>query len=159
MDLLVTDKTKQVSNELIQKIIDLLNFAADTLNLDTDTEMSVTFVDNDEIQQINAKYRDKNQPTDVISFAIEDSSADELADLASQAINELMPLNLGDIFISIDKAQEQAEEYQHTFEREMGFLAVHGFLHLNGYDHMTSEEEEEMFTLQRKILDDYGLQR
>ena len=65
----------------------------------------------------------------------------------------------GELFISIDKAREQAEEYGHSFEREMGFLAVHGFLHINGYDHYTPEEEKEMFGLQEEILTAYGLTR
>ena len=66
---------------------------------------------------------------------------------------------IGELFISIDKAHEQAEEYGHSFEREMGFLAVHGFLHINGYDHYTPEEEAEMFGLQEEILTAYGLTR
>ncbi|EHE91867.1 Putative metal-binding protein [Streptococcus thermophilus CNCM I-1630] len=66
---------------------------------------------------------------------------------------------IGELFISIDKAREQAEEYGHSYEREMGFLAVHGFLHINGYDHYTPEEEAEMFGLQEEILTAYGLTR
>ena len=66
---------------------------------------------------------------------------------------------IGELFISVDKAHEQAEEYGHSFEREMGFLAVHGFLHINGYDHYTPEEEAEMFGLQEEILTAYGLTR
>jgi probable rRNA maturation factor len=70
-----------------------------------------------------------------------------------------MPRNLGDIMISTERAAEQAEEYGHSFDRELGFLAVHGFLHINGYDHMTPEDEKEMFGLQKEILDAYGLKR
>ncbi len=66
---------------------------------------------------------------------------------------------IGELYISIDKAREQAEDYGHSFEREMGFLAVHGFLHINGYDHYTPEEEAEMFGLQEEILTAYGLTR
>ena len=66
---------------------------------------------------------------------------------------------IGELFISVDKAREQAQEYGHSFEREMGFLAVHGFLHINGYDHYTPQEEKEMFSLQEEILDAYGLKR
>ena len=61
--------------------------------------------------------------------------------------------------ISVERAKEQAQEYGHSFDRELGFLAVHGFLHLNGYDHMTPEDEKEMFTLQEDILTAYGLKR
>ena len=70
-----------------------------------------------------------------------------------------MPNELGDVFISIERAHEQAAEFGHAFEREIGFLAVHGFLHINGYDHQTEEEEKEMFGLQAKILQEYGLER
>ena len=91
----------------------------------------------------------------VIAFDEEDLEEDP--DLA-----EMMPefdAYIGELFISIDKAKEQAEEYGHSFEREMGFLAVHGFLHINGYDHYTPEEEAEMFGLQEEILTAYGLTR
>jgi len=69
------------------------------------------------------------------------------------------PRNLGDLMISVERANEQAEEYGHSVDRELGFLALHGFLHLNGYDHMTPEDEKVMFGLQKEILDAYGLKR
>lgn len=154
MDLAVMDHTHQLPEKDQQLVIDLLEFAGKQLNLDEETEMSVTFVDNNEIQEINREYRHKDMPTDVISFALEDE-ADEMIDMSEFD----MPRNIGDIFISIDRTKEQAEQYGHSFERELGFLAIHGFLHLNGYDHMEPQEEKEMFDLQRKILDAYGLQR
>jgi probable rRNA maturation factor len=70
-----------------------------------------------------------------------------------------MPRTLGDIMISTERAQEQAQEYGHSYDRELGFLALHGFLHINGYDHMTPEDEKIMFGLQKEILDAYGLER
>lgn len=70
-----------------------------------------------------------------------------------------IPRLLGDIFISLDRTKEQAKDYGHSFERELGFLVVHGFLHLNGYDHQTEAEEKEMFALQEKILKEHGLER
>ena len=81
---------------------------------------------------------------------------------ASSELAEMMAefdTYIGELFISVDKAREQAAEYGHSFEREMGFLAVHGFLHINGYDHYTPEEEAEMFGLQEEILTAYGLTR
>lgn len=156
MDVAMMDHTNQLDEKYQQLVLDILNFAGDALSLADDTEMSVTFVDNDEIQNINREYRDKDIPTDVISFAIEDEG-DEEPFIMMEGID--LPRNIGDIFISIDRTREQAERFGHSFERELGFLAVHGFLHLNGYDHMEPEEEKEMFDLQRKILDDYGLQR
>lgn len=154
MDISFLDQTNTLSKKHEQLLFDLIEFAANALQLAPDTEMSITCVDNEEIQRINATYRDKDAVTDVISFAIEDDSEDDL-DLSLFDL----PRNIGDIFISLDRTKEQAEWYNHSFERELGFLAVHGFLHLNGYDHMTEEDEKEMFNLQRKILDDYGLQR
>lgn len=159
MDITMIDKTGQVTDKEQNLVSDLLQTAGKVLSLDDETEMSVTFVDNHEIQEINREFRHKDMPTDVISFAIEDEGEGEPDIVFPDGESLDIPQDLGDIFISIDRAHEQAEEYGHTYERELGFLAVHGFLHLNGFDHMTPEDEEEMFSLQRKILDSYGLQR
>ncbi|MDO6847047.1 rRNA maturation RNase YbeY [Priestia megaterium] len=148
------DETNEVSEEQQKELEKLLEAAAIYENLQEDAEVSVTFVDNDRIQEINYQYRHKNQPTDVISFALEEMGEDEM-----QIIGDEMPRVLGDIVISIPKAHEQAEEYNHSFMRELGFLTVHGFLHLLGYDHETSEGEKEMFTRQKDILEQYGLSR
>lgn len=156
----MVDKTGKVSPEQQDLVTSLLEEAGRELTLADDTEMSVTFVDNAEIQAINKEFRHKDAPTDVISFAIEDEGENEPDIIFPDGeASALFPIDLGDIFISIDRAHEQAIEYGHPDERELGFLAVHGFLHLNGYDHMTPEDEEVMFGLQRKILDNYGLQR
>ena len=118
------------------------------------SELSVTFVDNERIQEINKEYRHKDMPTDVISFAMEELGEGEIA-----LIGVDMPRVLGDIIISIPKAKSQADEYGHTFMRELGFLAVHGFLHLLGYDHEVEEDEKVMFSRQKDLLDAYGLER
>lgn len=159
MDITFIDETEQVSADKIQEIDDLLQFAADFLKLPENAEMSVTFMDNAAIQIINRDYRGKDAPTDVISFAIEEEGEDEISVVFNDQELEEMPRMLGDIMISIERAKEQAEEYGHTYDRELGFLAVHGFLHINGYDHMTPEDEAEMFGLQKEILDAYGLKR
>ncbi|MEH7341310.1 rRNA maturation RNase YbeY [Priestia megaterium] len=148
------DETNEVSEEQQKELEKLLEAAAIYENLQENAEVSVTFVDNDRIQEINHQYRHKNQPTDVISFALEEMGEDEM-----QVIGDELPRVLGDIVISIPKAHEQAEEYNHSFMRELGFLTVHGFLHLLGYDHETSEDEKEMFTRQKDILEQYGLSR
>lgn len=158
MDLTLIDETTKVSSADQAEIEKILNFAASKLELPADTEMSVTFMDNKGIQEINRDYRNKDQATDVISFANEENMAEEF-EIDFAELGEEMPRDLGDIMISIERAAEQAEEYGHSYERELGFLAVHGFLHLNGYDHMTEEDEKEMFGLQKEILDAYGLQR
>ena len=158
MDITFIDETKKVSDETVKTVADLLQFSGDYLKLPNDTEMSVTFMDNQAIQMINFEYRNKDVPTDVISFALEEEGEDELPILFEDE-GIYFPRNLGDIMISIEKAQEQAKEYGHSSERELGFLAVHGFLHLNGYDHMNQADEKEMFDLQKEILDAYGLKR
>lgn len=158
MELDLYDETSQITTEQKELVNSLLEFAGKHLELPDDTEMSVTFVDDDNIQKINKTYRGKDQPTDVISFAIEDEVEDELM-IKFDDLEEPMPRNIGDIIISVDKTASQAKEYGHSFDRELGFLALHGFLHLNGYDHMDPEDEKEMFGLQKEILEAYGLKR
>lgn len=148
------DETNEVKSSHIEQVEKLLNFAAEKENVEAGSELSVTFVTNDRIQEINREYRDKDKPTDVISFAME-----ELGEGETEIAGEGIPRVLGDIIISIQRTEEQAAEYGHSFERELGFLAVHGFLHLLGYDHETDEEEREMFGRQKDILDEYGLTR
>jgi probable rRNA maturation factor len=148
------DETNELMEDNIAQIKDLINFAASKEGIEPDSEVSVTFVTNDRIQEINREYRDKDRPTDVISFAME-----ELGEGEVELVGAEMPRVLGDIIISVAKAQEQAEEYGHSFMRELGFLAVHGFLHLLGYDHENAEDEERMFSRQKDILDEFGLTR
>ncbi|KIN33250.1 hypothetical protein B4073_2581 [Bacillus subtilis] len=150
----IVDETGSVSEELLKEVENLLQFAAEREGVQDQAEVSVTIVSNDDIHQINKEYRGKNAPTDVISFALEEEGEGEI-----EIVGAEMPPVLGDIIISADRTREQAEEYNHSFKRELGFLAVHGFLHLLGYDHMTKEEEEEMFTKQKELLDAYGLKR
>ncbi len=120
-------------------------------SIDDNHEMNIIFVDKETIHQMNRDYRGIDRVTDVISFALHDN--DEMMDLPEEEIE------LGDIFICVDKAIEQASEYGHSIEREIGFLAVHGYLHLCGYDHMTEEDEKVMFAKQDEILDKAKLYR
>lgn len=149
------DETGELSENQIQQILELLTLAAEMENITEESELSLTFVTNEKIHQINKEYRGVDRPTDVISFALEESVEEEIEIIGAPS----MPRILGDIIISIPKAKEQAMEYGHSFMRELGFLAVHGFLHLLGYDHGTKEEEKEMFTKQEKILTQFGLSR
>lgn len=158
MEITFMDQTNSVSEKKISEIDDLLQFAANYLELPEDTEMSVTFMDNAAIQVINRDYRGKDAPTDVISFALEEEGEDEIPVIFDEE-DAPLPRVLGDIMISIERAKEQAAEYGHSYDREIGFLALHGFLHINGYDHMTPEDEKVMFGLQKEILDAYGLER
>lgn len=160
MEIAFIDENERVTAKKMQEIDDLLQYAASHLDLPEDTEMSITFMDNNEIQEINRIYRNKDMPTDVISFALEEEGEDELPIIFDEEFGDSQfPRNLGDLMISVERANEQAEEYGHSVDRELGFLALHGFLHLNGYDHMTPEDEKVMFGLQKEILDAYGLKR
>lgn len=159
MDLTIFDHTKGVlTDDQRQLAAKLLNYAAGYLKLADNVEMSLTFVRNPEIKQLNKQYRGVDRATDVISFAAEDSS-DESQIIMPEELKEELPENLGDLFICIDKVPEQAKFLGHSADRELGFLCVHGFLHLNGYDHEKAEDEKKMFALQREILDSYGLKR
>ena len=114
------------------------------------TSFNVIIVDNNYIHELNKNYRDIDRETDVITFALEDEDSVKLP--GDMRI-------LGDIYISINKARSQAIEYGHSFEREICFLAVHGFYHLLGYDHMNEEEEKVMFGKQEEVLSEYGVTR
>lgn len=148
------DQTDKVTEEQISVLRELLTYAAKYENVQDNAELSVSFVNNEEIQKINKTYRHLDEPTDVISFALQDTVVDSL-----NIVGNNVPLVLGDIIISIDKVKEQAMEYKHSFEREFGFLAVHGFLHLLGYNHIDEAEEKVMFKVQNEILDGFGLGR
>ncbi len=113
--------------------------------------MTVIFVDKETIHSINRDYRGVDRVTDVISFALHDNDECEFT--------EESEIELGDIFICVDRAIEQASDYGHSVEREIGFLAVHGYLHLCGYDHMTEEDEKVMFARQDEILNKANLKR
>ncbi|MCX7570827.1 rRNA maturation RNase YbeY [Tumebacillus sp. DT12] len=125
-------------------------------------EVVVSLVDDERIQELNRTYRDKDQPTDVLSFAMQEEGEDE-PEIFFETEEEAAEMDrvdmLGDIIISVPTARRQAGEYGHGLERELAFLAVHGFLHLIGYDHMTEADEKEMFGRQEEILVAMGLTR
>ena len=152
MDLEIYDDTKNVPEEKIKLIEDILNFAGSYLKLPENTEMSVTLMDNEHIHEINKKYRGVDKPTDVISFAIEEDDPDEVPIILPEDEEFDIPKNIGDIMVSMDKVKEQAEYLGHSEDRELGFLVVHGFLHLNGYDHMKEEDEKEMFGDRKSVV-------
>ena len=130
-----------------KKIYELLAFALKRERLEN-VEFNIIFVDSDTIHEINRNYRHVDRVTDVISFALED--------------NETITLDhrvLGDIYICVERAEEQAKEYGHSFLRELAFLSIHGLLHLLGYDHMEKEEEKIMFSKQEDILNEFGIRR
>lgn len=152
----VIDETNGVLPAHIELIERIIQFANDYMQQSDNVECAVTLVDNEAIRVINRDYRGKDMPTDVISFALDDEDSDVHMAIP---VDESFAHHIGDIIISTERAKEQAQDYGHSFERELGFLAVHGFLHLKGYDHMTPDDEEEMFGLQNAIFDAFGLVR
>ena len=133
--------------ENLEVLEPLLTYALEVENVDN-LEFNVIIINNEEIHKINNEYRGIDRPPDVISFALEDYK-----DIKYENDYRV----LGDIYISIDKVKEQAKEYGHSEKRELAFLAVHGLLHLLGYDHMEKEDEKVMFSKQELILDGYGI--
>ncbi|SDB98379.1 probable rRNA maturation factor [Pelagirhabdus alkalitolerans] len=148
------DDTNTVKDDYIDLIDQLIRFAAKKEAIQSEMEMSINFVDNEMIQELNRNYRQLDKPTDVLSFPLLEEGKGEVA-----VFNEELPISLGDIVISVEKAKEQAAEYDHSLEREFSFLALHGFLHLLGYDHMNEEDEKAMFKKQEDILHEFGLSR
>ena len=136
IDAAILDNMKRVIEKTVAEEYDGRSF-----------EVSVTIVTNDKIRALNAEYRGKDAPTDVLSFPM-----DEFDDTS-----HVEPL--GDVVISIERAKKQAEEYGHSLKREIAFLTAHSMLHLLGYDHMEPEEEAEMFRRQKEILLQAGFPR
>lgn len=122
-------------------------------NFDKSAEVSVSFVDNNEIRRLNKLYRDKDKPTDVLSFPLGENGVYDVN-------NETGAVLLGDVVISIETAIKQAKMYNHPLEREVGFLTVHSMLHLLGYDHETSPlEAERMHEKEEMVLERLGVTR
>ncbi|WP_063124302.1 rRNA maturation RNase YbeY [Sporosarcina koreensis] len=155
LDIYFNDETGKVTEDITRLVEEVLNHAAGMEGLSDNPEVSVTFMTDEEIRKINAEYRGKDKATDVISFALEEMTEGEVAIIQGDD----MPVVLGDILISVETAASQAAEYGHDERREIGFLALHGFLHLLGYDHMTEEDEMKMFGRQKEILTSFGLER
>ena len=155
---------------------EVIEAAAKYLNLPEGIELDLSIVSNEEIQVLNRDYRGLDKPTDVLSFALTEVTSEFDVDFAHLGLTEEaeetedleetefedeedLPQHLGDIIIAYPRALEQAQDYGHSLDRELAFLAVHGFLHLNGYDHQTEEEAQEMFKIQEEVLTTYGLTR
>jgi probable rRNA maturation factor len=144
IDFALINEVTSFKQEYREVYMQIIKETCQQLNITEDMELSCIFVDDKKIHQINKEYRQVDRPTDVISFALEDNDV---------LLVEGMPRSLGDIFISIDRAKVQAEQYGHSIKREMCFLFTHGLLHLLGFDHIDEKEEKEMFEMQDTILD------
>lgn len=142
VDVRVTDAPAEVtSTAFVERVL-----SAAASRIGAFGEVSVSFVDDEEIHELNKTYRDVDRPTDVLSFPMDEQLSVD-------------PPMLGDIVVSVPTAVRQAADYGHSLEREVGFLLVHGFLHLNGYDHDEPSDEQEMFALQDEVLLGIGLVR
>lgn len=147
----VFDETEELPEARKVLVLQVVEAAMASEQLQENSEVSVTFVTDERIHELNKEFRHKDRPTDVLSFALNDNRDD--------VAGEGMPDLLGDIIISVPRAKAQAEEYGHSIDRELGFLAVHGLLHLTGYNHETEQDEQMMFKKQEDILQSYGLKK
>lgn len=154
-----SQKTQEITKgtqKLIEKAVKL---CVKKENFPYPCEFSVTLTDNDTIQKLNRKHRGIDKPTDVLSFPSIEYVNGELQLQPGDIEPDTGRVFVGDIIISAEKAFEQAKGYGHSIERELSFLAVHGILHLFGYDHETEEDEKLMFSLQEDLLNEMGLFR
>ena len=142
----ITNLTNEVIDETL--IASVIECTAKKLKVKKSL-VEINLIDNKRIQEINRDYRKKDYSTDVISFAFQDT-----LDIKINGYT-----NLGEIYISLEKAHSQSEEYGHSFNRELGFLTVHGLLHLLGYDHIEKEDEIIMIKIEEEILKELGLER
>lgn len=144
IDFALINEVDSFKEDYQQDYLAIIKETTKQLNIDENIELSCILVDDQKIHDINKEYRKIDRSTDVISFALEDSE---------QYYVIGMPRSLGDIFISVDHAKMQSEEYGHSLKREMCFLFTHGLLHLLGYDHVEKEDEEKMIMTQKSILE------
>ncbi|MBQ6901110.1 MAG: rRNA maturation RNase YbeY [Firmicutes bacterium] len=141
-----------VTQEILDKMTQAAVYAVELEQLESERcEISVTFVDMEEIHELNKEYRDVDRPTDVLSFP-------QFYDLEEE-IPEVGEICLGDVVICRDKAAEQAKEFGHSFEREIIYLFVHSVLHLLGYDHMEDDEKACMRAREEQIMEHLGVFR
>ena len=145
-DSIVTNLTDYEINE--EDILNVSEITFELLQVENPV-FNVVLVDEDRIREINREYRDKDSVTDVISFAFEESDNIHVENLRF----------LGEIYICVKRAEEQAKEYGHSFKREICYLTVHGLLHLLGYDHMNEDDKKVMRDLEERILEKYDTRR
>ncbi|WP_110932129.1 rRNA maturation RNase YbeY [Paenibacillus bouchesdurhonensis] len=152
----------EIGEDLIKLLNTLLQKAGEAEGV-SEGEVALTFVDDEEIHALNREYRGIDRPTDVLSFAMNESLEDEQEIIyeleEGEELEDGFGDMLGDIIISVETAKAQSEDYGHSLNREIGFLFVHGFLHLLGYDHQDAASEAEMMGKQEAVLAQVGLTR
>lgn len=150
MQIDIIDQTETITKSQLTLLEEAINYTAKREKVIASAELSISIVTNEEIKQLNNQYREKNVPTDVLSFPLENAFNEN---------EDNIPVMIGDIIISVEKTKEQAERFNHSFERELIFLAIHGFLHILGYTHDTKINEQSMFQKQEAILKEFNLER
>lgn len=150
IDFALVNEVENFTEDYNEAYLSIIKEASKQLEIEEDLELSCILVDDARIHEINKEYRKIDRATDVISFALEDND---------QYYAPGMPRSIGDIFISVDHAKMQAEEYEHSMHREMCFLFTHGLLHLLGFDHMEEADEAKMVAMQKSILDALNIVR
>jgi len=145
------EEGQQVTEEILKTMESAAAYCLELEGIDQErTEISVTFVEAEEIRELNRDYRDNDKVTDVLSFP----QFDDLND-----IPDFGEICLGDVVICKERAEEQAEEFGHSFEREIIYLFTHSILHLLGYDHMEDEEKKEMRAREEEVMTHLGIER
>jgi len=148
----ITPDVEAFVNKIINAVLEFENF-------DSDYEVSISFVDNDEIKELNRQYRNIDATTDVLSFPLLEFDRKSNNEPVIKDVLIDTEISLGDIVISTEKVIEQAKEYGHSQDRELAFLLVHGMLHLLGYDHIQESDEKIMFKKQEEILNLLNIKR
>lgn len=145
---------KLAIKRLLEKALKHLNQPSELL------EMSLSIVSPEQIRELNKSFRNVDKVTDVLSFPTCDNPTRGAITVVCEEINpETDLVNVGDVIICLERAKEQAKEYGHSLKRELAFLALHGLLHLLGYDHVEEEDEKQMVALQKEILTQAGIKR
>lgn len=154
-----------IDNDTVENIKNVIEYALKEEKVNIDTEVSVIFVDNEEIREINKEHRNMDKSTDVLSFPMLDypdgkvyKDAYKDNKFSSSDLDD-GKLVIGDIVLSIEKAKEQSEGFGHSFLRELCYLTVHSVLHLLGYDHMEEEEKQTMRKREEEILEKFNITR
>ena len=138
---------KLAIKSLLEKALKHLNQPSELL------EMTLSIVSPEQIRELNKSFRDVDKVTDVLSFPTCDNPTCGAITVVCEEVNpETDLVNIGDIIICLERAKEQAKEYGHSLKRELSFLALHGLLHLLGYDHVNQDDEQQMVALQKEIL-------
>lgn len=149
----------KIDNDLKNIVVKVAEQTLKNESLNSDFEVDVLFVEPDAIQTLNNEHRGIDQVTDVLSFPMQERQMFGNPEILVEIASEGGEILLGDIVICYQRAVEQAAEYGHSIEREIGFLTAHSMLHLLGYDHVDEEDELEMMQKQEEILRDIGLRR